>query len=44
MTRSLQKNQLKRSNVLASLLVTTEAVVAEKPKKEQPGPQMTPEY
>ena len=29
---------------VASLLITTEAVVAEKPKKEQAGPQMPPEY
>ena len=29
---------------VASLLITTQAVVAEKPKKEQAGPPMPPEY
>jgi chaperonin GroEL len=35
---------LQNAASVASLLVTTEAVVAEKPKKEQAGPPMSPEY
>jgi len=35
---------LQNAASVASLLITTEAVVAEKPKKEEAGPQMPPEY
>jgi len=35
---------LQNAASVASLLITTEAVVAEKPKKEEPGPPMPPEY
>jgi chaperonin GroEL len=35
---------LQNAASVASLLITTEAVVAEKPKKEQPGPPMPPAY
>ena len=35
---------LQNAASVASLLITTEAVVAEKPKKEQAGPPMPPEY
>jgi chaperonin GroEL len=35
---------LQNAASVASLLITTEAVVAEKPKKEEAGPPMPPEY
>jgi len=35
---------LRNAASVASLLITTEAVVAEKPKKEQGGPPMPPAY
>ena len=35
---------LRNAASVASLLITTEAVVAEKPKKEQAGPPMPPAY
>jgi chaperonin GroEL len=35
---------LQNAASVGSLLITTEAVVAEKPKKEQPGPPMPPAY
>jgi chaperonin GroEL len=35
---------LQNAASVASLLITTEAVVAEKPKKEQPAPPMPPAY
>ncbi|MGB9630303.1 MAG: TCP-1/cpn60 chaperonin family protein, partial [Thermodesulfobacteriota bacterium] len=35
---------LQNAASVASLLITTEAVVAEKPKKEQGGPPMPPAY
>jgi chaperonin GroEL len=35
---------LQNAASVASLLITTEAVVAEKPKKEQAGPPMPPGY
>jgi chaperonin GroEL len=35
---------LQNAASVASLLITTEAAIAEKPKKETPGPPMPPEY
>ncbi|MGZ3515360.1 MAG: TCP-1/cpn60 chaperonin family protein, partial [Thermodesulfobacteriota bacterium] len=35
---------LQNAASVASLLITTEAVIAEKPKKEQAGPPMPPAY